>query len=118
MELKINQPGNTKPVTELSPEDLIAAKPKAEEKDETGKETKDTSATQADSVVGDTPEVKPEPSRLAPAHPTDEKGFSVNERVPSDWEILPHGDNIHATNIKTGRVFVGTTREFSKALKA
>ena len=71
------------------------------------------------------PEVKPEDKPVAIAAPvakalesTTDLQFSAHERVPSDWEVLPLDDErIHATNIKSAKVFIGTTKEFSAALR-
>ena len=46
-----------------------------------------------------------------------EKLFTVNERVPANWSILPEEDGIRAFNNVTRRVFIGTTQEFNARLK-
>lgn len=45
------------------------------------------------------------------------KPFSVDERVPANWSILPKEDGIRAFNNVTRRVFIGSTQEFNARLK-
>jgi len=45
------------------------------------------------------------------------KPFSVDERVPANWSILPEEDGIRAFNNVTRRVFIGSTQEFNARLK-
>lgn len=46
-----------------------------------------------------------------------EELFTVDERVPANWSILPEEDGIRAFNNITRRVFIGTTQEFNARLK-
>lgn len=46
-----------------------------------------------------------------------EEPFTVDERVPANWSILPEEDGIRAFNNITRRVFIGTTQEFNARLK-
>ena len=45
------------------------------------------------------------------------KPFSVDERVPANWSILPEEDGIRAFNNVTRRVFIGSTQDFNARLK-
>jgi hypothetical protein len=45
------------------------------------------------------------------------KPFSVDERVPANWSILPEEDGIRAFNNVTLRVFIGSIQEFNARLK-
>lgn len=45
------------------------------------------------------------------------KPFSVDERVPANWSILPEKDGIRAFNNVTRRVFIGSTQDFNARLK-
>ena len=45
------------------------------------------------------------------------KPFSVDERVPANWSILPEEDGIRAFNNVTRRVFIGSIQEFNARLK-
>ena len=40
-----------------------------------------------------------------------------NERTPSDWIITPVADKIEARNNRTGKLFVGTIKEFNALLR-
>jgi len=40
-----------------------------------------------------------------------------NERTPSDWVINPVGNKIEARNNRTGKLFVGTIKEFNALLR-
>lgn len=43
--------------------------------------------------------------------------FAQNERCPSDWVLNPVADKIEARNNKTGKVFVGTIKEFNALMR-
>ena len=45
------------------------------------------------------------------------KPFSVDERVPANWSILPEENGIRAFNNVTRRVFIGSTQDFNARLK-
>ena len=45
------------------------------------------------------------------------KPFSVDERVPANWSILPEENGIRAFNNVTRRVFIGATQDFNARLK-
>lgn len=71
--------------------------------------------------VYDQPIVEQSPVVEQPAvvQPVDESVFSVQERIPSTWDIRPgEGDGvIEARNSTTNRLFVGTIEEFNLKLK-
>lgn len=60
--------------------------------------------------------VAPAPQEPSPES-TSDVTFDQKERVPSDWVIVPVADKIEARNNKTGKVFVGTTKEFNALLR-
>ena len=62
------------------------------------------------------PVVAPAAKEVAPQS-TSGVTLAQNERCPSDWVIVPVADKIEARNNKTGKVFVGTTKEFNALLR-
>ncbi len=67
--------------------------------------------------TSDTRTVSDVDEEIKAANASLEKSFTVDERVPANWSILPEEDGIRAFNNITRRVFIGTTQEFNARLK-
>ena len=44
--------------------------------------------------------------------------FDASSKSPSDWDIIPEGDGIHALNNRTGLHFIGSVADFNLALRS
>jgi hypothetical protein len=61
--------------------------------------------------------VKVESTMKAQLKTPSEAPFTANERVPSNWSIMPDGDMIEARHNFTLRVFKGTIAQFNNLLR-